>query len=193
MRIVFATNNLNKVKEVQNQLINTSGIELVTLKEIGFDKEIPEDFDTLEENALQKAKTIADICGLDVLADDTGLFVDALEGRPGVFSARYAGEDATDKENVQKLLAEMNGKEGRAAHFKTVFCLVSAKEGVHYFTGVCHGEILQKQTGEDGFGYDPVFKPIGFEKSFAQMNKSEKNEISHRGKAMVKVVEYLSR
>lgn len=192
MKIVFATNNLNKVKEVQNQLASTN-IELVTLKEIGFDQDIPEDFDTLEENAHQKARTIAEVCGLPVLSDDTGLFVEALNGRPGVYSARYAGENATDKDNVHKLLSEMKNEAEKSAYFKTVFCLVTPNEKDQYFSGICKGEILSERTGEGGFGYDPVFRPEGFINSFAEMNKSEKNEISHRGKALSKVVEHLTR
>jgi XTP/dITP diphosphohydrolase len=188
-KIIFATNNPHKLTEVRHHL---KGLyEVVSLKEMGFTEEIPEPYETLEENALTKSKTIYDKYGLDCFADDTGLEVEALDGAPGVYSARYAGPNCTFDDNVNKMLREMKGKTNRNARFRTVVSLILEGQE-HFFEGEVKGAILTARDGEEGFGYDPIFIPDGFEKSFARMSLDEKNSISHRGKAMAKLVAFLS-
>ena len=190
MKIVFATHNLNKLKEVQ-QLMPKS-IKLLSLSDINCNEEILETADTLLGNAQIKANYIAKTYGYDCFADDTGLEVDVLNGEPGVYSARYAGPANNSVANMAKLLKNLKGTKDRTAQFKTVIIL-NLKGKQHIFEGICKGEILKKQKGKDGFGYDPIFKPEGFKTSFAEMSLEEKGVISHRGKAIVKLVEFLKR
>ena len=189
MKIVFATNNLNKLKEIQ-QILPTS-IELLSLKDIGFSGEIPEDHETLEENAFQKAQYIFDRYKISCFADDTGLEVESLNGAPGVYSARYAGDDCAAENNMKKLLSEMQGKANRRAAFKTVVAFVTDTEKCA-FKGIAIGEILNEKHGDKGFGYDPIFKPEGYDVSYAEMSSLEKNKISHRGKAVRRFTDYIS-
>ena len=189
MKIVFATNNLNKLKEIK-QILPVS-IELLSLKDIGFSGEIPEDYETLEENAFQKAQYIFDRYKIPCFADDTGLEVESLNGAPGVYSARYAGEDCIADNNMRKLLSEMQGTVNRRAAFKTVVAFVTDTEK-RAFEGVAEGVILYEKQGIDGFGYDPIFKPLSYNLSFAEMSAAEKNKISHRGKAVRKFADYIS-
>ena len=185
---VFATNNAHKLSEVQSLL--GDDFKIVSLKALGFTGEIPETGETLAENALQKAHFIYQRYGVNCFADDTGLEVDALGGAPGVYSARYAGPQATYADNVDKLLHEMEGVTSRTARFKTVVALIL--EGKEYlFHGQVEGEILAERRGADGFGYDPVFLPLGYDLTFAEMPSALKNKISHRGKAMQKLVRFL--
>ena len=187
-KIVFATNNPHKLREVRDLLRDKFAI--VSLKELGFEGDIPETGATLAENASQKSHFIYDRYGADCFADDTGLEVDALGGAPGVYSARYAGETATYNENVTKLLQELKGVENRAARFKTVVSLLL--DGKEYlFEGTVEGRILQARSGTAGFGYDPVFQPEGYDETFAEMGPELKNRISHRGRAMAKLVRFL--
>lgn len=188
LKIVFATNNTNKLNEVRALLPQ---IEILSLQDIGCFEDIPETANTLEGNAILKANFVTKKYCYDCFADDTGLEVEALNNAPGVFSARYAGKDADSEKNMAKLLLELNNKSNRSAQFKTVVALNLNKEQ-HLFEGICEGEILNKKQGEKGFGYDPIFKPSGFDISFAQMNMEEKSTISHRGKAIKKLIEYLN-
>ena len=188
-KLVFATNNTHKLKEARQ--IFPSHIEIVSLEEIGCHDEIPETADTLSGNALQKAHWVKDRYGYDCFADDTGLMVDALDGAPGVYSARYAGEGCTPADNVEKLLKEMNGVENRDAHFSTVVALLS--DGREYtFEGRVEGSIAEEPHGSEGFGYDPVFVEKESGKCFAEMSAEEKNAVSHRGRAMRKLVDFLA-
>ena len=187
-KLIFATHNPNKLAEIKSAV---KSFEVVGLKEMGIVEDIAETGSTLEENALIKSQYIYQKTGLSCFADDTGLEVDALGGRPGVYSARYAGEQATAEENMQKLLSEMEGQKNRNARFRTVISLIL--DGEEYsFEGKVVGEILYQKTGNDGFGYDPIFKPTGFDQSFAQMTIKQKNEISHRGVAVKKLIHFLS-
>ena len=188
MKIVFATNNANKLKEVQQLL---PSVEIISLQEIDCFDDIPETAATLEGNAIIKANYITKNYGFDCFADDTGLEVEALNGAPGVYSARYAGENADSENNMQKLLSELKNNTNRKAQFRTVVALNLNGEQ-HLFEGACKGEILTEKHGEKGFGYDPVFQPNGFETSFAQMPMAEKGVISHRGKAIQKLIAFLS-
>ena len=187
-KLIFATHNPNKLAEIK---FAVKTFELVGLKEMGIVEDIAETGATLEENALIKSQYIYQKTGLDCFADDTGLEVDALDGNPGVYSARYAGEHSTAEDNIQKLLSEMEGQKNRKARFRTVISLIlNAKE--YSFEGQVEGYILRQKSGIDGFGYDPIFKPTGFEQSFAQMTMKQKNEISHRGVAVKKLIHFLS-
>lgn len=185
--IVFATNNAHKMSEVANIL--NSNIHLLSLKELGFEGDIPETMDTIEGNALQKARFIWDKFGVDCVADDTGLEVEALDGAPGVFSARYAGNECIAENNMQKLLSELSGVTNRTARFKTVAALIVNGEE-HLFEGIVDGTILTSKQGEDGFGYDPIFQPLGYTASYAEMPFELKNSISHRGLAFRLLAEY---
>lgn len=187
MKIVFATNNANKIKEVQKALPN---VELVSLKDIGCTEELAEEQATLKGNALQKAEYVFKKYGTPCFADDTGLQIDALNGEPGVYSARYAGEHGDSEANMDLVLSKLNDTSKRDANFTTVVCLYTEK-GPQYFEGRVDGEILKERTGVDGFGYDPIFKANGKKESFAQMSIEDKNLISHRGIAVRKLVEYL--
>ncbi|MFD1614166.1 non-canonical purine NTP diphosphatase [Gelatiniphilus marinus] len=189
MQLVFATNNLNKLKEVQALI--PAHIKLLSLKDIGCFEEVPENQNTIEGNAKQKATYIKQHYGYNCFADDTGLEVDALNGAPGVYSARYAGEQRNANDNTNKLLNELNQTKNRSAQFKTVISL-QLNNKQHTFTGICKGEITHTKQGEKGFGYDPVFKPNGYSETFAQMDLNLKNRIGHRGKAIKLLVNYLN-
>ncbi len=187
-KIVFATNNQHKLSEIKKILGND--FKIISLKELGFNDEIPETGDTLAKNASQKSHYVFDRYGVDCFSDDTGLEVEALNGAPGVYSARYAGENATYDDNVNKLLAEMGSNTNRKAAFKTVISLIL--DGKEYqFEGRVDGVITQQKSGLVGFGYDPVFLPNGYEQTFAEMALELKNKISHRGKATAKLVDFL--
>ncbi|WP_408040470.1 non-canonical purine NTP diphosphatase [Tenacibaculum amylolyticum] len=188
MKLVFATNNLNKLKEVQEIL--PSSIELLSLKDIDCFDEVAETATTLEGNAQLKANHITEKFGYNCFADDTGLEVAALNGAPGVYSARYAGEPANAENNMAKLLTNLDQITDRQAQFRTSICLnLDGKQFL--FDGICKGEILTQQQGEKGFGYDPIFQPDGYTVSFAEMTSEEKNEISHRGLAIQKLIAFL--
>ncbi len=188
MQLVFATNNLNKLREVQALIPNH--IKLLSLKDIGCFEEVPETQETIKGNAIQKAEYIKTHYGFDCFADDTGLEVDALNGEPGVYSARYAGPKRDANDNMNVLLKNLMNKRNRDAQFKTVIAL-ELDNNLKTFTGVCKGEITTSKYGEKGFGYDPIFKPKNYSMTFAEMDLSLKNEIGHRGKAIQKLVEYL--
>ena len=188
MKLVFATNNLNKLKEVQEIL--SDSIEVLSLKDIGCFEDVEETEATLEGNARLKADHITKNYGYHCFADDTGLEVDALDGKPGVYSARYGGEHGNSEKNMQKLLKELHGKVNRKAQFRTAVVL-NLDHKQYLFEGICEGEILAKKTGTGGFGYDPIFKPTEASASFAEMNSEEKNKISHRGIAIQKLVDFL--
>lgn len=188
MKLVFATNNKNKIKEVQSLM--PEGIHLLSLEEIGCHEDIPETSSTIEGNAIQKAEYVKEKYGYDCFADDTGLEVAALNGAPGVYSARYAGEEKSSDANIGKLLKELEGKEDRSARFKTVIAL-HLKGKFHTFEGICAGNIIFERKGLQGFGYDPVFQPEGKSETFAEMNLSEKSKISHRGRAIRKLIDFL--
>ncbi|CAL2095411.1 non-canonical purine NTP diphosphatase [Tenacibaculum sp. 190524A02b] len=190
MKLVFATNNLNKLAEVQKML--PESIELLSLKDINCNEDIEETATTLEGNAKIKANHITENYGYNCFADDTGLEVAALNGNPGVYSARYAGEPANAENNMTKLLTELGKSQNRKAQFRTSICLNLNGEQF-LFDGICIGTILENKQGEKGFGYDPVFKPEGHTKSFAQMSSEEKNSISHRGLAIKKLVQFLKK
>jgi XTP/dITP diphosphohydrolase len=189
MQIVFATNNLHKLKEVQALI--PDNIRLLSLSDIGCIEDIPETQNTIEGNAIQKAAYIKKKYGYDCFADDTGLEVEALHGEPGVFSARYAGEQRSALDNMNKLLNELGNSKNRIAQFKTVIAL-QFNNNQHTFTGICKGKITITKHGENGFGYDPIFKPDGFEKTFAEMDLILKNSIGHRGKAISQLVNFLN-
>jgi XTP/dITP diphosphohydrolase len=188
MELIFATNNDHKLSEIKESV---SSFEVKGLKESGIEEDIPETGDTLKENARQKAIYIYEKFGKSCFADDTGLEVGFLNGAPGVYSARYAGNQCDAGDNNQKLLKELGTTTQRKANFRTVICLiVNGKE--FYFDGVCNGSILTAYQGEEGFGYDPIFLPDGFKQSFAQMSTRQKNTISHRGLAVQKLIAYLN-
>ncbi len=189
MQLVFATNNKNKIKEVA--AILNPDIKIISLEQINCNEEIPETSPTIEGNALQKARYIYKNYGFNCFADDTGLEVEALNGRPGVYSARYAGETKDSQDNMNKLLQELKDITNRNARFKTVVALVL--DGKEYtFEGIVNGEIAENKEGETGFGYDPIFKPKGYSITFAQMDAKEKNKISHRAIAINKMVKFLN-
>ena len=189
MKLVFATHNLNKFKEVQSLLPDT--IELLSLTDIGCHDDIPETAATIEGNALLKVKYVKDNYGLDCFADDTGLEVKALKNAPGVYSARYAGPDASAENNINMLLENMAGIQDRSARFKTVIAL-SFKGEDFLFEGICQGAIISQKKGGKGFGYDPIFLPDGKNQTFAEMSLQEKSIIGHRGKAMQKLIKHFS-
>lgn len=189
MQLVFATNNLNKLKEVQ--ALVPAHIRLVSLFDIGCTEDIPETAPTIEGNAIQKANYIKDRYGYDCFADDTGLEVEALNGQPGVYSARYAGIEKDAQANMDKLLEELQGKNNRNAQFKTVIALY-IDESVQTFTGICSGTITVEKKGAQGFGYDPIFRPTAYTKTFAEIPLSEKNTISHRAKAIQQLIQFLN-
>jgi XTP/dITP diphosphohydrolase len=188
--LVFATNNFNKAQEVNHILGNT--FKVLSLKEAGIEIDIDEPHDTLEANAREKSMTIYTIKNIDCFSEDTGLEVEALNGAPGVKSARYAGEPSNTRANIEKLLHQLKNKQNRKAQFRTVISLL--QNGVEtQFEGICKGEITLEPSGENGFGYDPVFIPEGSTKTFAEMNIEEKNEYSHRRKAVEKLVAHLKK
>jgi XTP/dITP diphosphohydrolase len=185
--LVIASNNPGKIREIR-ELVR--GIELRSLSDIGFTEEIPEPFHTFEENALAKASAIYTATGKNVFADDSGLCVIALNGAPGVDSAHYSGS-RNDEANLQQVLAELKDKEDRSAFYKAVICLMWEGE-VYYFEGICEGRIIEQKRGERGFGYDPIFIPTGYDETFGELPSDIKNSISHRGKAVRKMVEWLN-
>ena len=200
MKIVFATNNQHKLEEIRSIL--GESIEVLSLKDIGCDVDIPETGTTLEENALQKAQYVYDHYHISVFADDTGLEVDALNGAPGVYSARYAGGEGHDSEaNMTKLLKELGENNNRHARFRTVIALIEKKDvcpcgctsikEIHRFEGIVEGEIIRERRGGEGFGYDPIFQPEGYDKTFAELGMDIKNHISHRARAVAKLAEFL--
>ena len=188
MKIVFATNNPNKLKEIQSLI--PKEIEIISLNEIGCNEDIPETGDTLEANAFQKAHYIKDNFNYDCFADDTGLEIDELNGDPGVYSARYAGPERNANANMNKVLNELKGKKNRKAQFRTAIAL-TLKNEEHLFEGEINGHISDVKQGNEGFGYDPIFIPENDIRSFAQMSMQEKGAISHRGRAVKKLVAYL--
>ena len=190
MKLVFATNNSNKIKEVSNLISNQ--IEIMSLKDIGCKEDIVESENTIIDNAILKANYIKNNYGYDCFSDDTGLEVDFLNGRPGVYSKRFAGENSTDELNMEKLLECMKESNNRNARFRTVIAL-NINNQVITFTGVCEGEILKQRRGNNGFGYDPIFLPKGYNNSFGEMSIIEKNEIAHRSKAVKKLINYLNK
>jgi XTP/dITP diphosphohydrolase len=187
--LIFATNNQHKVQEIQSVLQNT--IQIISLKEAGIEKEIPEPFDTLEENATTKSETIYNITQTNCFSEDTGLEIDALQGKPGVKSARYAGENASFDENVNLVLDNLKNEHNRAAQFRTVISLIWNNQN-YLFEGICKGTITNEKKGLKGFGYDPIFTPNGSTKTFAEMTTDEKNIYSHRRKAMDKLLSFIS-
>ena len=190
IKIVFATNNKNKIKEVQKLLPNN--IELIGLKDIGCEDDIPETQHTIKGNSIQKVNYINSKYNLDCFADDTGLEISALNGDPGVFSARYAGSERNSKKNIEKVLKNLNNIKNRNARFKTVIAL-SYKGEILTFEGVCEGVISKEIQGDGGFGYDPIFKPKGINKTFAELSFDEKNKISHRAIAIKKLIDYFNK
>lgn len=189
MKLVFATNNTHKLEEIREML--GSRHEIVSLRDIQCHEDIPEEQDTLEGNALQKARYIHDKYGLDCFADDTGLEIEALGNAPGVYSARYAGTAHDSEANMRKVLREMEGTTNREARFRTVIALILDNRE-YLFEGIVSGEILTEKHGYEGFGYDPIFRPDGFAESFAEMPLHTKNEISHRGRAVQKLCRFLN-
>ena len=189
VRIIFATNNENKVAEIRTAV--GAQLHVVSLREAGIDIDIPEPWDTLEANATEKSSTIHRLTGDNCFSEDTGLEVDALNGEPGVHSARYAGKEKSFDQNIEKLLSKLQNSTDRKSRFRTVICLIL--EGKDYFfEGVCEGEIIKERKGNKGFGYDPVFIPTGSGKTFAEMTIDEKNEFSHRKKATDRLVTFLN-
>jgi XTP/dITP diphosphohydrolase len=188
MKLVFASNNKNKIKEFQQQLPAT--IEIVSLEDIGCNEEILETADTIEGNSVLKANYVTEKYGYNCFADDTGLEVEALNGAPGVFSARYAGEQRSADDNMDKLLQALSNQPNRNAQFKTVVTLnLNGKQ--HLFTGIASGEITLSKVGKEGFGYDPIFQPEGYQQTFAELSSELKNQISHRGKATQQLISFL--
>lgn len=187
-KIVFATNNKHKLDEIRE--ITRGEMEVLSLSDIGCHDQIPETGTTLEQNALQKADYIKRHFGYDCFADDTGLEVDALGGAPGVFSARYAGEQCNSEDNMQKILAELSGINNRKARFRTVIALILNGD-TRYFEGIINGAIIDEKRGAEGFGYDPIFVPEGYSKTFAELGDNEKNKISHRAVATHRLVDFL--
>lgn len=190
MEIVFATNNENKIREIA-QLLGDRFI-VKTLKQIGCEEELEETQTTLQGNSHQKASYVAENYGVSCFADDTGLEIEALDGEPGVYSARYAGAKRSSEDNMDKVLTKLDGNSNRKAQFRTSICLVLNNQ-THYFEGICSGEITTSRAGREGFGYDPIFRPTGKDETFAEMSKEDKNAISHRGIAVRKMVEWLKK
>jgi len=190
MELVFATNNQHKLQEIQQLLGDT--IKLLSLADIECTDEIPETGDTLEANALQKSTYIYEKYGKNCFADDTGLEIDALNGEPGVYSARYAGKDKDAEANMQKVLTKLNAENNRKAKFRTVISLIIDGQELQ-FEGQVNGQILKERSGKQGFGYDPIFQPDGYNHSFADMAIREKNKISHRGRAIEKLIAFLKK
>jgi XTP/dITP diphosphohydrolase len=190
MQLVFASNNKNKIKEIQ--LLVSDTIQILSLEEIGCTEDIPETADTIEGNAILKANYVTEKFGFNCFADDSGLEVDALNGEPGVFSARYAGEPKNDENNIDKLLANLKEIKNKKANFKTVICLnLNGKQQL--FTGIINGQIIAERVGTNGFGYDPIFVADGYQKTFAELTLEEKSNISHRGIAVKQLITFLQK
>ncbi len=188
MKLVFASNNHNKIKEIQ--LLVPNSIEILSLNDIGCTEDIPETADTIEGNAILKANYVTEKYGFNCFADDSGLEIDALNGEPGVYSARYAGEPKDDSKNIDKVLENLKDETNKKANFKTVICLnMNGKQ--HLFTGIVNGKIIENRVGDNGFGYDPIFVADGYSKTFAELSIEEKAAISHRGKAVKQLVDFL--
>ncbi len=187
--LIFASNNQHKIEEVRHVIGNL--FHIITLKEAGIDIDIPEPHDTLEANATEKSQTIYRLTGKDCFSEDTGLETEALNGEPGVKSARYAGDDRDFQKNIDKLIKKLEGKDNRRARFRAVISLILSGQEYH-FEGICQGRISTEQKGREGFGYDPVFIPEGADKSFAEMSMAEKNLYNHRQKAMTKLIHFLN-
>lgn len=188
--LIFATNNQHKVEEIRSVI--GERFEIITLKEAGIDIDIPEPHETIAANASEKSKVIYELTDKDCFSEDTGLEVEALNGEPGVKSARYAGDGKDFQKNIDKLLTNLSGKENRKARFITAISIILNKTE-HLFEGICEGKIIEEQTGTGGFGYDPVFVPDGSSKTFAEMSMEEKNVFSHRRKATDKLIEFLKK
>lgn len=188
--LVFATGNSHKLQEVQG--LFKEGFALSCLKDVNITEEIPETADNLVDNALQKAWYVYNKCGIPCFADDTSLEVEALNGAPGVYSARYAGEQKDSKLNMLLLLKNMTGKENRNARFRTIIAYIDENAQEHIFEGEIRGKIIENMAGENGFGYDPIFVPEGYDKTFAQLSSETKNKISHRARAMEKFLSYIN-
>ena len=190
MKLVFASNNKNKIQEIQ--ALVPKNIQIVSLEDIGCTEDIPETADTIEGNAILKANYVTEKYGYNCFADDTGLEVDALNGAPGVYSARYAGEQKDANDNMDKLLSELEDKSNRKANFKTVIALnLNGKQNL--FTGIINGKIIEEKIGTNGFGYDPIFVTDGYEKTFAELTMEEKSSISHRGIAVKELILFLQK
>jgi XTP/dITP diphosphohydrolase len=190
MQLVFASNNKNKIKEIQALVSDT--IQIISLEDIGCAEDIPETAETIEGNAILKANYVTSNYGYDCFADDTGLEVNALNGAPGVYSARYAGEQKDANDNMDKLLSELKDKTNRNANFKTVICL-NLNGTQQLFTGIINGKIIDEKIGTNGFGYDPIFIAEGDQKTFAELTLEEKAHISHRGIAVAQLIAFLSK
>ena len=189
MKLILASANKKKAAELHALL--PASYEIVTLTDVGISEDIPETGNSFEENAMQKARYVFERTGENVIADDSGLEVKALKGAPGIYSARYAGEQKSDEDNIQKLLKELRNKDDRRANFRCVIALIL--NGVEYaFDGRCNGSIIYSKRGENGFGYDPVFVPDGYEETFAELGNAVKNKISHRAKAIERLIKFLS-
>lgn len=189
MQLVFASNNKNKIKEIQELL--PASIEILSLESIGCHEEIPETANTIEGNAILKANYVTEKYGYNCFADDTGLEIDALNGEPGVYSARYAGEQKNAEDNMDKVLNALNNNNNRTAQFKTVIAL-NINGAQQLFTGIAKGQITTEKSGNQGFGYDPIFQPEGFQETFADLSLETKNKISHRGKATQLLISFLN-
>lgn len=191
--LLIASNNPHKTDEIK-AILSTSGTKVYTLSDKEIKIDVDEDADTLEGNALKKAKEIYEAAKIPVISDDTGLFVEALRGRPGVHSARYAGEDATYDDNCSKVISELKsfGLEYSPAYFKTVICLYIDHHEHHFFEGISNGQIITEMRGDSGFGYDPLFIPKGHIKTFAELKPEEKNKVSHRGRALEELKGYFN-
>lgn len=189
IKLIFATNNQHKVDEIRSVIGDQ--FEIITLKEAGIDIDIPEPHDTLDANATEKSQTIHTLTHQNCFSEDTGLEVEALNGEPGVKSARYAGEVRNFQKNIDKLLHNLKGKTSRKARFRTVISLILDKKE-YLFEGICDGQIIEEQMGTGGFGYDPVFRPTGASRNFAEMSMEEKNTYSHRQKAVTKLIHFLA-
>ena len=190
MQLVFASNNKNKIKEIQALVSDT--IQIISLEDIGCAEDIPETAETIEGNAILKANYVTEKYGYNCFADDTGLEVEVLNGAPGVYSARYAGEQKDANDNMDKLLSELKGKTNRNANFKTVICL-NLNGTQQLFTGIINGKIIDEKIGTNGFGYDPIFIAEGHDKTFAELTLEEKAHISHRGIAVAQLIAFLSK
>lgn len=188
--LVFATGNIHKLQEVQG--LFKEGFALSCLKDVNITEEIPETADNLVDNALQKARYVYEKCGIPCFADDTGLEVDALNGAPGVYSARYAGEEKDSMKSMLLLLQNMNGKENRNARFRTIIAYIDENAKEHIFEGEIRGTIIENMAGTNGFGYDPIFVPEDYDKTFAELSSEIKNTISHRARAMAKFLSYIN-
>ena len=187
--LIFATGNQNKLLEINKIIPNN--VKIISLKDLKFSDDIPENENTIEGNAIYKAKYIYNKFNTNVFSDDTGLEVEALNGEPGVYSARYAGEACDSNDNINKLLKKLKKKKNRSARFKTVIALIIENK-IHTFEGIINGEILKNPIGENGFGYDSIFRPAGYSKSFAELSINEKNIISHRSLAIKKLINFIS-